>query len=346
MNAPPALAAAGPVQHSSADSKVLELLRKHGDHSSGFLTFNQPMEHYVGREREGLVAYRGIGRRQAVQLCGPLAQPEDRAALLDEFLGWAKQSRRRITAVQLRHEDVPLYLQHGFRVNQLGSSFSIDLESFGLRGTRFMKVRNKISRARRLGTTIAEVSDSGDQPALAEIDAEWLRGKGRHVSELAFLVGERGGRGASSRRVFVATLEDRPVAYITYSPVFGAERPGWLYDLTRRRADTPPGVIELLFLTALEQIKEEGVKWLHLGMTPFVGLSAEHELDSNPVKLASWFIGQLEQRGAMLYPAATQQAFKLKWNPAVVEPEYIAFQGRPSPGALIGLLRLTRSIPF
>jgi lysylphosphatidylglycerol synthetase-like protein (DUF2156 family) len=330
----------------SADSKVLELLRDHGEHSSGFLTFNQPMEHYLGRQREGLIAYRTIGPGQLIQLCGPFAAEPDRAALFDEFLDWAAQARRNVTAVQLRRADVPLYVERGFRVNQLGSSFSIDLESFGLRGTRFMKVRNKISRARRLGVTIEEVSDDGDHPALAEIDAEWLRGKGRHVSELAFLVGERGGRGGHCRRVFVATLENRPVAYITYSPVFGSERPGWLYDLTRRRADTPPGVIELLFLTALEQIKGEGVQWLHLGMTPFVGLDGEHEHGTHPVKLASWFIAELGRRGAMLYPAATQQAFKLKWNPTLIEPEYIAFNGLPSPTALIGLLRLTRSIPF
>ena len=69
---PPALAEAGTAQGSSTDAVVLELLRKHGDHSSAFLTFNQPMEHYIGREHEGLVAYRTSARHQAVQLCGPL----------------------------------------------------------------------------------------------------------------------------------------------------------------------------------------------------------------------------------------------------------------------------------
>ncbi|MDQ3934868.1 MAG: DUF2156 domain-containing protein [Actinomycetota bacterium] len=328
------------------DWPALALLTVHGDHSSGFLTFNREMRHFRSAGCEGLVAYRPMGRRHLVQLCGPISAPEHREAVLDEFLEWAAAQRRRVAAVQLRPVDAGLYARRGFSVNQLGCSYSIDLERFSLRGTRFMKVRNKIARARRLGVTVEEVPDGDSAPELDAIDADWLRGKGRHANELEFLIGERGGRGASQRRIFLARLDGRPLAYVTYSPVFGSEAPGWLYDLTRRTRDAPPGIIELLFVSALERVRDEGVRWLHLGLTPFVGLDGRHRVASAESRVVSAFLHQLAERGRLLYSARTQEAAKLKWAPHRIEPEYVAFQRGPSLSAVVGLMRLTRSLPF
>lgn len=337
---------AGPAQPGSADERALDLLRRHGDHSSAFLAFNDPTEHFMPDSVDGLVAYRPAGRRHLVQLCGPLAAPEDRERLLAEFTRWAGSQGRRVTAVQLRERDVPLYADRGFAVNQLGSSYTIDLDEFTLRGTRFMKLRNKLKRSARLGVTVEEIpaerlAQPGADTDLAAIDSDWLKGKGWHAKELEFMIGVRGGRGLPYRRVFMARHDGRPVAYVTYSPVHG-ERPGWLYDLTRRRQDAPPGTIDLVFHTGLERLREEGVRWLHLGFTPFTGLDRDHRpaAASGAVQTV---IEQLAKRGEAIYPAVTQEAFKLKWAPAV-EPEFVAFERGASAGAVWQILRLTRSI--
>jgi lysylphosphatidylglycerol synthetase-like protein (DUF2156 family) len=282
-----------------------------------------------------------------VQLCSTFAAPGDRERLLESFLRWARSCGRRVVAVQLRAEDARVYARHGFVVNQLGSSYSIDLSRFALAGTRFFKLRNKISRARRLGVTVREVSrgeleSARVQAELDAIDASWLRGKGRHAKELTFMIGERRGRGAPLRRLFVAGREGEAVAYVTYSPCFG-QRPGWLYDLTRRRADAPPGTIELIFSTVAEKLRQEECRWLHLGLTPLVGLAGEHELPG-----ASPVVGRigrlLAEHGSAIYPARSQLAFKLKWAPHVVEPEYVGFQGGASVAAICQLMRVTRAI--
>jgi hypothetical protein len=44
-----------------------------------------------------------------------------------------------------------------------------------------------------------------------------------------------------------------------------------------------------------------------------------------------------------VYPAADQLAYKMKWCPDVVLPEYIAFSGRVSIRAIWSLLRLTNA---
>jgi lysylphosphatidylglycerol synthetase-like protein (DUF2156 family) len=326
----------------------IELLRRYGDHSSGFLAINRQTRHYTAAGLDGFVAYRPAGRRHAIQLCGPFAAPEDRERLLRSFLEWARSHGRRVLAVQLTADEARIYARGDFVVNQLGSSYSIDLGAFVLGGTRFFKLRNKLKRARRLGVAVEEVASpqlesASVQAELDAIDASWLRGKGRHVKELAFMVGERGGPGAPLRRTFVARRAGEAVAYVTYSPCFG-RRPGWLYDLTRRRADAPPGTIELIFLTALEQLQREECRWLHLGLTPLVGLADVHELPGASSATVRRIVRLLAEHGSAIYPARNQLAFKLKWAPHVIEPEYVGFESRASLAAIWQLMRVTRAI--
>jgi lysylphosphatidylglycerol synthetase-like protein (DUF2156 family) len=327
------------------DATALDVLRRHAEHPSAFLTYNEGTRFYRASV-DGQIAYRAVGRRHLISLCGPMAARDERPQLIEGFRGWGAKQRRRITAVQLLREDAELYADAGFSVNQLGTSYSIDLDGYTLRGTKFMKIRNKISRAKRAGVTVAELTpdeilDPRTQAELDAVDADWLRGKGEH--ELAFMIGERGGRGTAHRKIFVARHDGRTVAYATYSPCYGA-RPGWLYDLTRRRPQAPTGTIEQLFSTALLELQAAGCAWLHLGLTPFAGLSREHDVEHSSSPVVSAIMRQIAERGQFLYPGASQAAFKLKWQPQVTEPEYIAFDPRVSVGAVWHLLRETRTI--
>lgn len=320
----------------------IECLRAHADHPSAFLAVNAHTWHHHGRRAPGLVAY-VPGRRHHIQFAAPFAPPEARGPLLDEYLGnlWG---RRTLTAVQLRSPDVGLYAERGFAVNQIGSSYGIDLSRFTLRGKALAKIRQNVSRARREEVTVTEAApdDPVDQDALDRIDREWLRAKGRHVKQLSFLVGERGGPGRPLRRTFLARHRGAIVAYITYSPVWGS-RPGWLYDLTRRSPEAPVGTVELVNLTALTRFAEEGAGWLHLGLTPFAGLADEHEPACASASLTR-SLRLVARYGDAVYPARTQEAFKLKWAPHVIEPEYAAFQDRVRPGAVLRLLRATGAL--
>ena len=336
-----ALAAVAP----DPDATALDVLRRHADHPSAFLSYNEDTRFYRAAV-DGQIAYRPAGRRHVISLCGPMAAPADRPRLVESFREWSAKQRKRVTAVQLLGDDARLYAEAGFSVNQLGTSYSIDLDGYTLRGTKFMKIRNKISKAKRAGVTVAELTadeilDPITQAELDQVDADWLQGKGEH--ELAFMIGERGGRGRLHRKVFVARHEGRAVAYATYSPCFGA-RPGWLYDLTRRRPQAPTGTIEQLFSTALLELQAGGCRWLHLGLTPFAGLSPEHDIEGSSSRVVTAIMGQIAQRGQFLSPGASQSAFKLKWQPQVTEPEYIAFDPRVSAGAVWHLLRETRTI--
>jgi lysylphosphatidylglycerol synthetase-like protein (DUF2156 family) len=326
-----------------AGDGVLEVLRRYGDHPSGFLAYNDAVEHWTDNALPGAVPYRRKGRHLFI-LGAPMAPPESRAALLAAFGGWAARRRLRLAAVQVRRDDLPLFDPGRFAINRLGLSYSIDLARFTTGGSALAKIRQNVRRARRDGVTVSE-ADSMDAAVLDEIDRAWLRHKGRHVKPLDFMVGERGGRGEQHRRLFVARCADRVVGYITYSPAFGA-RPGWLYDLTRRAPDAPVGTVELINLTALETFRDEQAGWLHLGLTPFLSTGGDETAGAEPAgsPVLSALIRAVERHGAALYPARNAHAFKVKWAPHVVEPEYLAFQRPLTPAAALRLLRLVNAI--
>ncbi|MBG0854186.1 DUF2156 domain-containing protein [Streptomyces spinoverrucosus] len=331
------------------DDQAYLLLRRHAGHSSAFLALNAGNHRFRADGVDGFVPYRDGGRRHLFELGGPVCAAADRERLLGALLARAEDEGRRVTAVQLPRAAAELHAGHGFTVNQFGASFSIHLDGYGLGGQRMVKVRNMVNRARREGVTVSEVPPAErDSPlvtaALDDVDQAWLRDKGRHVKELDFLIGERGGPGAPYRRLFTARHAGRTVAYVSYSPVFG-ERSGWLYDLTRRRPEAPPGTVELIFATALRRFQDEECGWLHLGFTPFVQLRADVcDFAAASSKALRRCLELVATKGQAIYPAASQESFKLKWRPQLIEPEYLAFQRGVTPRAVWRLMRLTRAV--
>lgn len=322
--------------------RVADVLGRHAQNPSAFLALNDTTQHFETPGIDGVVAYQVAGRT-LVQLGGVFAAPADRPALLAAFTAYARTQHRRVVAVQLLREDADLYAAHGFVVNQLGADYARGLAEFHLRGKKHMQLRNKVSRARRAGVIVAE--EQYDEALGAEldlVDGVWLRAKGRRVKELEFMVGQRGGTSQGLRRLFVARDEaGAVVGYVSFSPAYG-ERSGWLHDLSRRRPDGPPGVLELIVVTAVEAFQAEGAGVLHFGFTPFTSLDPEHEV-AGASRVAARIVRLLADRGSAIYPAADQLAYKEKWGPDLVEPEYIAFQGGLSLRAVWDLLRLTNA---
>jgi lysylphosphatidylglycerol synthetase-like protein (DUF2156 family) len=302
---------------------------------------------------DGFVAYRPAGRRHLVQFGGVFAAEDDQGPLLDYFLAEARRQHRKVVSIQLQHHDAERYAANGFTVNQFGACYARSLAGFSLAGKTNMRLRNKLSRARRCGLTVSEVGP--DVPTSAALESEldaldrlWLHSKGRHVKELRFMVGQRGGPATAWRRTFIATCPSEPgsassrvVAYVTFAPV-GGRHPGWLHDLSRRHPEAPPGTMETIVATAIEHFGDEGAGYLHFGLTPFTGLDSAAEFAGHS-PVARKTVGLLAAHGKVIYPAADQLAYKLKWAPDLIMPEYVAFSAKVSLGAIWALLRLTNA---
>lgn len=326
---------------SASLTPVRRALESYSDNPSAFLAVNSGNSYFTVPGLDGVVVYRRCGSR-LVQFGGPFAAEASYRPLLDRFVECARDDGKRVVAIQLQASDAIRYAAAGFTVNQVGASYAVDLSTFTLRGSAFMRLRNKISRSLRSGLTVTEVAHADWQDALLELDSTWLRGKGKHAKPLEFLVGEHGGPMQQYRRLFIGRLDGALAGYISYSPVYGS-RPGWLHDLSRRRPGGPPGIMEAINKTAIDAFQAEGVGWLHFGFTPFTGLDPEVEVGTSS-RWFRWLAGQLARRGAAVYPARTQLAYKRKWAPDVTLPEYVAFSGRASLPGFLSVFKVSNAL--
>jgi lysylphosphatidylglycerol synthetase-like protein (DUF2156 family) len=329
--------------------EALAIVEDQGQNASVFLSLNAGNKYFTTPGSRGMITYRPVGRRYWIQFTGPCATSDSECkALTTAFAKMAAKARKRVIAVQLSRADAERAAEAGWVVNQFGCSYSIDLSSFTLRGQKFVKTRNMVARSRREGVVVSEATpellgEPGFARQLDRIDEEWLRDKGRHVKELRILVGERNDAVQDRRRLFVASISGQVVAYVSYSPAYGTQ-PGWLYDLVRRLPTAPPGVIEHIFVEAAQALSASGAEWIHLGMTPFVGIEPEHQVASSSSRLLNKAISLVRDHGTSLYPAKSQLAFKLKWRPHQVVPEYIAFPDRVRLRDIWCLARATNSL--
>ncbi|MEU5658627.1 DUF2156 domain-containing protein [Streptomyces sp. NPDC047737] len=306
------------------------------ENPSSFLAVSQGNSYFTLPGLAGVIVYRSAGP-YLVQLGGPFAPGDSYTALLDAFLAFAAQQGRQVVGVQLQEHDARIYAEHGFTVNQIGASYAVDLADFSLRGTRFMQLRNKISRAFRNGLTVVEADYDAWQESIREIDQLWLPLKGEGAKPLEYLVGQCGGPAQKHRRLFLGLVDGAAVGYVLYSPVYGG-RPGWMHDLSRRRPESGPGIMEAINKTAIETFLTEDVRWLHFGFTPFTGLDEKLEMPGSS-EAFRWFMHFLWEHGKDVYPAATQLAYKEKWNQSLVLAEYAAFQGPASVNAFVHIFR-------
>lgn len=131
------------------------------------------------------------------------------------------------------------------------------------------------------------------------------------------------------------------LGYVSFAPVYGAQW-GWLHDLSRR-PDAPPGVLELIVVTAVETFVAEGAAHLHFGFTPFTNLSQEHEV-AGASGITARILRLLAAHGSAIYPAADQLAYKHQRGLDLVQAECIAFQGGISLRRFWSLLRVTSAV--
>jgi lysylphosphatidylglycerol synthetase-like protein (DUF2156 family) len=330
------------IETLTSSDMALDAIQRYpdADNPSSFLAVNEGNSYLRLPDTPGVIVYRPTGR-YLVQFGGPFAPKEARPRLLRAFLDLAAEQDREIVAIQLQGADAAEYLDEGFTVNQIGASYALRLDTFSLRGTAFMQLRNKIARALRSGLTVSEVPLDAWHPAIQELDAAWLGTKGG-AKPLEFLVGQYGGRYQHLRRLFVGVHGDRLIGYISYTPVYGS-RPGWMHDLSRRQPDSPPGVMEAINKAAIETFQAEGVPWLHFGYTPFSGLTTAAELPGHSHAF-QWFMRELWTNGGHIYPAQTQFAYKEKWKQDITLPEYIAFQHAASIPALVHVFRACNAV--
>lgn len=284
-----------------------------------------------------VLAYRVIGRRW-IAMGEPAGLRAERPTLLWAFAALADSYGGAPVFYSVGEGLLGDLATLGLAVRKVGESAVIDLNAFSLEGKARQNLRTAVSRAEREGATF-EMLPPGSATACGEqlraVSDAWLAA--HQGSEKAFSLGQFDLDYLDRTPLAVVRQNGRIVAFANLLPGRGPA-PTLAVDLMRHVEDAPPGVMDYLFVRAIQWAKDEDFAAFDLGMAPLSGLEDR--------RLAPVFarVGALVfEEGGALYGFQGLRAFKAKFGP-VWTPRFIAAPpSTPLAFALLDVALLTSS---
>ncbi|HDP25646.1 MAG TPA: DUF2156 domain-containing protein [Deltaproteobacteria bacterium] len=241
----------------------LVYLRNYGNHCMSFSGL-QPGMQYFDIPGMGYIAFKQLWGLHAV-LADPVCHRKDRETLIREFL----LTGRKIEFAQVSEEVADLlHEKFGYYCTQFGVESVVDLENWDLRGKKKQVLRTSVNHARNEGIRIEE-KDSGE--GTRQLTGEWLKTRKVRNREIVFLIRPMEMEYEEGTRRFYAYLDGELVGFIFFDPVYEDGRIiSYAPNISRFSHRFRQGIFYPLMVHAMETFKEEGVKYLHLGLCPLV----------------------------------------------------------------------------
>lgn len=255
----------------------ISYLRMYGSHCLSF-SLLQPEMHFYDIPGMGFIAFSQKWGTRFV-LADPVCDAKDRETLLGGFLRQGKQP----TFVQIS-QDVALLLHEkfGYYATQFGVEITVDLESWDLKGKKKQIIRTSVNHARKAGVLIEENCTAAGCRQLTD---EWLKTRKVRNREIVFLIRPMDMPYQEGTRKFYAYLDGELIGFIHFDPVFSDNLIiGYVPNISRFSNRFKPGIFYPLMNHAMETFKQEGVKYLHLGLCPLVADERDMPCESKILK--------------------------------------------------------------
>ncbi len=245
-----------------------------GDTYAAYLVTEPDRQYFWGADRRGVVGFRRRGRF-VVAADGLLADPDDREALLAEFLDFAERNRWHTSYLNVPRNEINLFRRRGCQVTKCGEEPLVRLDRTHFQGKDWQWVRRQESYCQRHEVRFREVVPADDPAAYADEIAPQLDAISRdhiartlHRRELQFFVSQFSPLDLRDRRLFVAEQAERIVAFIVCNPGLAGDM--WAVEVYRRRRDAVRGVVPAVIMHALRTMQLEGVRYVSLSLAPFL----------------------------------------------------------------------------
>lgn len=294
---------------------VYPLVRAQARHPEAHLALERGL-HY--RVHAGHVLAYEIRGRTAFAVGGLNAPPGQRVELLRSWrTALGRRGVHRQLCFPVRPEELADVRRAGMEHVQVGVEAWLDVDALSggapedgrlFRGSRYAEVRYMRNRAGRRGVEVAEVRPEEHAEELGRLHRAWLESK-RPSWRMKLLVGSPGLEQPFDRRYFVATHEERLVAFLTWLP----GGPGCMgLDVMCRDPQAPPGTMERLICHAVQVLAAEGISRLSLGACPMAGVPVEGARLGLKRVFATLYGSQLGNR---VFGFRSLHRFKAKFRP-------------------------------
>lgn len=257
---------------------------------------------------DSFLAYRVRGRRW-IAMSEPVGRIEERLPLLWAFAEMADSYGGAAVFYAVSETLLPDLATLGLAVRKVGETAVIDTAAFSLEGKSRQNLRTAVNRAEREGARfrwLAAGEAVEHAAALKAVSDDWLD---QHDSgEKAFSLGRFDIDYLASAPVATAWNGDELVAFASLTP--SPDGATLAVDLMRHNGNAAPGLMDYLFIRAIQHARGLGMTGFDLGMAPLSGLDDR--------RLAPVFarVGALVfDEGGAVYGFQGLRSFKAKFGP-------------------------------
>ena len=217
-------------------------------------------------------------------------------------------------------EQLSLYVELGLAPLKVGEEARVRLADFSLEGAARAGLRHSYGHAQREGLTFEIVPPAASDelmPDLQRISDAWLTSKA--TGEKRFSVGYFS---AHYLRNFPLALVRAGGAPAAFANIWTTHtRAELAVDLMRFGPAAPAGTMDFLFVELMSWGRDQGYRWLNLGMAPLAGL------DRHPLAPAWHRVGSFVFRhGEHFYNFEGLRRYKAKFDPHW-QPKYLIARG-------------------
>jgi len=262
----------------------------------------------------------GIEGRSWIALGDPIGPPEEWPELAWRFREKSDQYGGWTVFYEVSTDYLPLYLDLGLTLLNLGEEALVDLASFTLEGRKHRDMRHTKNKLEKEGCTFEVISPEEGVALLPDIKGisdAWLTGK--NTAEKRFSLGFFTEDYVKRFSLGIVRQEGTIVAFTNI--LKGAEKEELSIDLMRYHPEAPRDVMEYLFIHLMLYGKEEGYRWFNLGMAPLSGME-DHELAPFWHRAGSFVF----RHGEHFYNFQGLRQYKEKFDP-LWKPKYLACPG-------------------
>jgi lysylphosphatidylglycerol synthetase-like protein (DUF2156 family) len=253
---------------------------------------------YFGDQSDGFIAYRRV-LGQTIVLADPVAAPASRERLVDAFL----DVHPRALFMQVQTGTSDILKRRGYRMTPVGVENEIDLEEFSLKGKRKADLRHYRNKAVKGEVVVGEEQDTPDlRRELRPVSDAWLPLKSWWGHELEFLARPYQEDPEPDVRIFSGRIDGKPVGFVVLDPFYDAGVPaGYTVTILRHYPDTPEGTVDYINICAFQQLREEGVKKVSLGVSPFHHIADLAREEGHGAWPVYWTFRMLDRFGSPIY---------------------------------------------
>lgn len=253
-------------------AQVKSLVARYGHSDLDYFKIYPDKLFFLTDDRQAFISFKTT-RNIAVVLEDPVA--ESAKAMKDAVLAfdaYCKEIGLLSIYYRVPEESLSIYTSLNKKYFPIGEEAIVNLSTFNLEGNKMKSLRNSLNHLTNDGF-LCKIHEAPIQEGLLQklelVSNQWLAELGQ--KEITFTEGIFDASILKNQTIItIEDKEERVYAFLNLIPVY---KPGMSsYDLIRKVADAPNGILDLLLIKTFFYLKEQGYQKVNMGLAQLSGI--------------------------------------------------------------------------